>query len=186
MENWKASAIVELTANSILATWSLRREYHSKTAYIPLENNIVSSVWSLCIRNCGLQYLGTFFHILLNNISFTILTLKWKYSSVNNCIKQIWMEMFRFRALVSDLHSEKLACLFISVDINLRKFMFIFWCLLSGCYCSKHCPRLKSTKCQLPKKIICFLHRWGLPNIISNPQLLASSSAKIFYFNFLK
>lgn len=113
---------------------------------------------------------GDILHVLFNVIIL--------HSSVN-CTKQIWMEVFRFRIIVSDspdLHSKKLACLFVFVDMKMRKFMFIFWCLLSGCCCSKYCLRLKSTRWQVPKKIICFLHRW------ESAQYNVKSSASGIWF----
>lgn len=99
------------------------------------------------------------------------------------------MEVFSFKMIVSDspdIHSKKLACLFVFVDIKMRKFMFICWYLLSRCCCSKYC-RAEEYKMAGSKENHLFVALDGsLPNIMSNPQLLASASAQTFYFNFFQ
>lgn len=104
--------------------------------------------------NCS-GFFFFFYTFCSTMVSFTILTLKWEQSSVNYCTEQTWMEVFSFKMIVSgspDIPSKKLACLFVSVDMKMRKFMFICWYLLSRGCCSKYCLGLKNTRCRFQRK----------------------------------
>lgn len=96
---------------------------------------LVSCVVSLCTQ--PLTVMAFCVCIFSTAKSLLKLTVKWKYFSVNNYFKHVWVSEFSFRIIVSgspNLYSKKFSCLLIFIDTNMRKHVYFFissfWILL--------------------------------------------------------